>query len=198
MPRTKEQFEAMRLATSEKILAAAGELFAKKGLAGTNVQEIADLAGISIGLLYRHYKTKEELFDALVSEASDGLAEVAKLFLSDAPPVKIIENFCKEVVTDVEKNDDFNNSIMLITQAITSGNQSAALQTLLMRDKEMFDALKKLVERGQSERVCRPGNPYDLALLFCSMLQGISQFKLVLKEEYKAPAPESLSSILLV
>lgn len=197
MPRTKEQFESMRLATREKILTAAGNLFAKKGLAGTNVQEIADLAGISIGLLYRHYKTKEELFDALVSEASDGLVEVTKILLSNAPSTEIIENFCREVVTDVEKNDSFNNTVMLITQAITSGNQNAALQTLFLRDKEMFAALEKLVQRGQREGVFRSGNPYDLTLLFSSTLQGISQFKLLLKEEYRSPASESLSSILL-
>jgi len=45
------------------------QLFVQKGYDSTNVQDIADTAGISIGLLYRHYKSKETLFDELVDYA---------------------------------------------------------------------------------------------------------------------------------
>ena len=55
MPRTKEQFENMRKATRDKIQLAAMKLFVQKGFGSTCVHEIADLAGISIGLLYRQY-----------------------------------------------------------------------------------------------------------------------------------------------
>ncbi|WP_335633118.1 helix-turn-helix domain-containing protein [Brevibacillus formosus] len=37
------------------------QLFVQKGFGSTNVQDIADTAGISIGLMYRHYKSKETL-----------------------------------------------------------------------------------------------------------------------------------------
>lgn len=66
MPQTKEQFEEIRNKTREKIQLATMQLFVQKGYISTNVQEIADLADISIGLLYRHYKGKEELFNELV------------------------------------------------------------------------------------------------------------------------------------
>lgn len=198
MPRTKEQFEAMRRATREKILAAAGGLFAKKGPAGTSVQEIADLAGISIGLLYRHFQTKEELFDALVDGACEGLAEVTAILQTDTPPKEIIEGLCAEILSDVGANDDYNNLIMLITQAIGSGSKSEALTVLFEQDKQMLLALEQLIERGQTERVFRAGNPYDMALLFCSTLQGISQFRMLLKDDYKPPSPHSLSSLLVL
>jgi AcrR family transcriptional regulator len=47
LPRTKGQYEAMRIR--------------KKGFAATNVQDIEGGAGISIGLMYRHYKTSTHL-----------------------------------------------------------------------------------------------------------------------------------------
>ncbi|MEH7252929.1 TetR family transcriptional regulator [Neobacillus niacini] len=44
MPRIKEQYEALRTATKNKIHSASIKLFAKKGFAATSVQDIADTA----------------------------------------------------------------------------------------------------------------------------------------------------------
>lgn len=197
MPRTAKQYEAMRAATHSKIVSAAASLFAQKGLSGTNVQDIADLAGISVGLLYRHYRTKEALFDALVEEASDGLKEVTEMLLSAHSPADMVRTFCKQYVVDISQDEDYTNTILFITQAITSGNQNNSLQLLMQRDRDMFAAWEALIAKGQKEGAFRRGNPYDLALLFCSALQGIGQFKLLLNDAYRAPAAELLASILL-
>ena len=50
----------------EEITAAALAAFAEKGYAGTRVEEVAKRAGVSKGLLYLYFKTKEELFKAVV------------------------------------------------------------------------------------------------------------------------------------
>ena len=49
-----------------EITAAALAAFAEKGYAGTRVEEVAKRAGVSKGLLYLYFKTKEELFKAVV------------------------------------------------------------------------------------------------------------------------------------
>lgn len=50
----------------EEITAAALEAFAKNGYAATRVDEVAKRAGVSKGLLYLYFKTKEELFKSVV------------------------------------------------------------------------------------------------------------------------------------
>ena len=50
----------------QEITAAALAAFAEKGYAGTRVEEVAQRAGVSKGLLYLYFKTKEELFKAVV------------------------------------------------------------------------------------------------------------------------------------
>ena len=50
----------------QEITAAALAAFAEKGYAGTRVEEVAKRAGVSKGLLYLYFKTKEELFKAVV------------------------------------------------------------------------------------------------------------------------------------
>jgi len=50
----------------QEITEAAFAAFAEKGYAATRVEEVAKRAGISKGLLYLYFKTKEELFKAVV------------------------------------------------------------------------------------------------------------------------------------
>ena len=50
----------------QEITEAAFEAFAEKGFAATRVEEVAKRAGVSKGLLYLYFKTKEELFKAVV------------------------------------------------------------------------------------------------------------------------------------
>jgi AcrR family transcriptional regulator len=50
----------------QEITAAAFAAFAEKGYAATRVEEVAKRAGVSKGLLYLYFKTKEELFKAVV------------------------------------------------------------------------------------------------------------------------------------
>ena len=49
-----------------EITAAAMQAFAEKGYDATRVEEVAKRAGVSKGLLYLYFKTKEELFKAVV------------------------------------------------------------------------------------------------------------------------------------
>lgn len=52
--------------TRAKLLAAASQVFAKKGYSGATVKEIADLAGVNISLISYHFKGKEGVFRELV------------------------------------------------------------------------------------------------------------------------------------
>lgn len=49
----------------ERINSVAKDIFIKKGYAETKMSEIAHKADLSVGTLYRHYKSKKELFDSL-------------------------------------------------------------------------------------------------------------------------------------
>ncbi|NLK28746.1 MAG: helix-turn-helix transcriptional regulator, partial [Clostridiales bacterium] len=61
MARTQEQNERMSLVTKGKIMDAGLKLFSRKGFSITSIKDIAQAAGISTGLIYRHFSTKEEL-----------------------------------------------------------------------------------------------------------------------------------------
>jgi AcrR family transcriptional regulator len=59
--------------TGDKILEAAGKLFARQGFYGTSTREIARLADVSENTLFRHFDNKEELFRSSLRSYSAGL-----------------------------------------------------------------------------------------------------------------------------
>ena len=63
---TEPRYRRRKEDRPQEITAAAFEAFAEKGFAGTRVDDVAKRAGVSKGLLYLYFKTKEELFKAVV------------------------------------------------------------------------------------------------------------------------------------
>jgi AcrR family transcriptional regulator len=54
--------------TRERIIDYAARVFARRGYGQATVQDIADEAGISMGALYHHFPSKEELFRAIIED----------------------------------------------------------------------------------------------------------------------------------
>lgn len=63
---TRPRFRRRKQDRPQEITQAAFELFAEKGFAATRIDDVAKRAGISKGLTYLYFKTKAELFKAVV------------------------------------------------------------------------------------------------------------------------------------
>jgi len=90
-PKTKAQFEEVRLEKRELILETALEIFATYGYHGASISMIAQHAGIAKGLLYNYFESKEDLLKAVVS---DGFKD----FLDIYTPL-LDKNFSEEMLT---------------------------------------------------------------------------------------------------
>jgi len=75
-PRTPEQFEEIRDSRRLQILEAALKLFATEGYGHSSISMLAKQAGISKGLMYNYFESKEGLLSALIDH---GMAEYADL-----------------------------------------------------------------------------------------------------------------------
>lgn len=72
-----------------EILDAAGVLFWEKGYDSTSVTDIMNAVGIAKGTLYHHFKSKEEILDALIRRQTDAIFFSAKKIAEDKSiPVK--------------------------------------------------------------------------------------------------------------
>jgi AcrR family transcriptional regulator len=86
-----------------KILVAARELFADRGLE-TTLDAVAAHAGVGIGTVYRRYPSRDELVEVLFDEAIDELTLIARQASKDRNPwealVFYLENICARLAHD--------------------------------------------------------------------------------------------------
>jgi AcrR family transcriptional regulator len=75
----------------DAILHAAADAFAESGYAKTGMKEIAGRAGISVGMLYNHFKGKDEIYRELIEHYFTHLRETGDAACdSDDPPIEHI------------------------------------------------------------------------------------------------------------
>src|SRR5205807_3741888 len=76
----------------QRILDAAYELFAARGLAVT-LNDIAHYAGVGVSTVYRHFPDREQLIDGLFEQRIDEIAVLMKGALDDPDPWRGLTNF---------------------------------------------------------------------------------------------------------
>lgn len=67
----------------DEILDAADELFGRKGFDGTSTNDILEKVGIARGTLYHHFKSKEDIMDALIERYTVRILGAAKGIAAD-------------------------------------------------------------------------------------------------------------------
>ena len=107
MPRTKEQFKENREKTKENIIDAALKLFAHRGYHGTSIADIAKEAGVSKGLAYNYFKSKNELAEAIFSQLYVFFEQYEKIFTEVSDPYEVIEIMIKGTFKHLRDNEEF-------------------------------------------------------------------------------------------
>jgi AcrR family transcriptional regulator len=94
------------LRNHEKILKAAEEIFALDGVM-VPIDIVAERAGVGIGTLYRHFPTKEALYEAIVVTRIDEVIAAADDFLLDTrEPGAALDAFLREFARQAADKQD--------------------------------------------------------------------------------------------
>src|ERR1700733_6885379 len=106
----------------QQILAAVQRVFACKGFTGATSRELAKEAGISEALMFRHYPSKEALYQAVISQAAapfeEGLERLATLEPSTSTLIHLI-HFIASMQMQVSKNQERENLMRLYVRSLT-------------------------------------------------------------------------------
>lgn len=187
MARTAEQNQALRATTRAAIETAAVRVFAHQGFAAANIRQIADEAGLSTGSIYRHYASKEELFDALLEQASTGLAAAADQLSGDGDPVDLIREFTETYLSDLAKGDGAAEFNMVINQGFTTDTPAGTADRLATTQQTLWRAFAALVRRGQLGGRFAGGDPAKLTAHYFALLSGITTMRVAMMGELAEP-----------
>jgi AcrR family transcriptional regulator len=127
------------------ILAAAEEAFAKEGL-GVPVDEIARRAGVGAGTLYRHFPTKEALFEAVLVDHMERLAEAARALVESDEPGPALFTLIGRLAAEGSSKRNLIDALSGAGVDLHESEQKA----------EFERAVAELLERAQSAGQVRP------------------------------------------
>lgn len=190
MPRTTEQNEALRSATRAAVETAAVRVFAHRGFAATNMRQIAVEAGISAGSIYRHYASKEELFDELIDQASRGLEAVAVQLSTEGDPLSMIRSFTEVYVADLAANNGAAEFYMVINQGFSTDTPEGTAARLAATQGTLWRAFALLIGRGQAAGQITAGDPTRMTSHYFAMLAGITTMHVAHREGFVEPDVE--------
>lgn len=160
MPRNKYPEE-----TVKKILETSLKLFAEKGYEQTTVLDIvANLGGLTRGAFYHHFKSKEEVLEAIYREnnSEDNPFEKAK----HAKVSNGLERVRLALKNALLANISDEKQTTLSYLAVSSMTNPRFLVEKLKGDMETATYLAPMIEEGMADGSISPGNPKILAELF--------------------------------
>jgi AcrR family transcriptional regulator len=166
MPRTKGQFEAIRKESRQKILDAALEVFAKQGYHSATVDAITKTAGISKGLMYNYFKSKEDVLQELMLGMMEAL-------MCEYMPLKPEEKFTE---------DDIINFINVgIDLVLEKPHYWKLYFSVALQPEVMSIVFDKMMEMGQPYMIAMNEyfrdkgveNPEVMMRYFSAVMDGI-------------------------
>ena len=147
--------KAIRDTRRKEIIAAARDLFSRKGFHGTSMPDIAHAAGISTGLIYYVFPSKEEILLACCEE-------VAKLHLDLFSQVNHITDPLERfdfVVRELYTSLDRGSKLLIIIYRDSSTLPHETRQRILTLIKNLDQRFLALFEEGQQMGVFRSDIP---------------------------------------
>jgi AcrR family transcriptional regulator len=174
-PRSTIENEKIRSQSIAKILDAAYRLMSQKGYESTSISQIAKEAGISKGLMYNYFNSKEELLKELINNTMEEGDRLMADIISEEP-AEMLSNIFKWYFNELRNNME----------------QWRFLSELMFK-VDKFPFVKEWAQSKMNEYVgfigsllkqMRFENPNEEAQLIAGLFDGIGFQYLVLGKEY--------------
>ncbi len=199
MPRNKEANQKVKDERREKILASALVLFATKGLAATKISDIAEKTGMSQGLIYHYFKSKEEIFIWLIGHAMERMNEAALNL--EKLPVSAREKVILAVdglLKGFETNTNAANYYFLITQtALADAYPEEAKAIIRAQNDVKYEVMIRIFRQGQMDGTVKNHDPQEMATQFFSSINGLALNQAIYGTRFKMPDKQILLGMLL-
>jgi TetR/AcrR family transcriptional regulator len=186
----------------QQLLANAIELFSKRGFSGTRTKDIAAACGVSEGILFRHFATKEDLYRAILESHADEAGSHEWMlemqhFAAQRDDARMIHSLVSHILGSFRDASAFHR---LMLYAWLEGHSLADMMQQQL-GMPTFDFLRKYIVQRQREGAFRAGDPGVLVMaLFSPALQyGMSKyiFHAPWIQSEDEPAIEDLTRFLL-
>ena len=177
----KEQKEARRI----QIIQATLDLFVERGYYGTKTSQISKKAGISEGLLFHYFPTKEILLEELVNIGLEGMRMPMQIQAENG--LDFFYQFTKMLFLQVEKNTFIAKMFVFMAVVVQAEDIPGKLRKLAA-SVDTIAFCQNWVEAGQKDGSIRKGDVMALSNMYWCAIHGIMG-QYALRPEIPLPEP---------
>ena len=152
--------------TRKKILEAAEEIFANKGLAGARVDEIAKMAGVNKRMIYAYFESKENLYVTVLKIVYSRLAELEKTIDSLASPEDAVRKFIQGYFKFLNDNPNF---VSLVLWENLNKAEFIDLSEAVKIKHPAVEAIRAIVRIGKKYNVFKESASVDEIVMAVNM-----------------------------
>lgn len=172
-----------------EILDAADQLFGQKGFDGTSTNDILQQVGIARGTLYYHFKSKEDIMDALIERYNDRLFTVAREVAADQR-VAVYERITR-VILALNLSGPSDKQIMEHIHKPQNARMHQKIQKAILQG--LTPILADLIREGIQQGLFRTPFPYECMEMVVAYANTVFDEDMVeLNEEERATRIQAL------
>ena len=165
--------------TRSCLMKSAARVFARRGLQQASIDEVADDAGFTKGAFYANFKSKEELFLAMLDERfAERLEEIERATASSAEPEEQARRAGADFTKYISSDPEWQR--LFFEFAAYAARNEDFRQELVTRYKALRDRITDFYRRRAEELGVAPPVPLEqLSLMTFAMANGVALEKLL-------------------
>ncbi len=157
-----------------EILDAAEHLFGKRGFFPTSMAEIARASEFSVGSLYQFFKSKEEVYVALMEEKFESFIGQVRAEVDRAPgPMEKIDALIGSKLQFFEKNRDFFKIYATELGGADCSVKGPPGQKLMGQFKGYIEIISSVIREGMENGMIRKADPDSLAYVLNGIMTAL-------------------------
>jgi AcrR family transcriptional regulator len=165
MAQTERPLRADARRNRERIMAAAGELFARFGHEA-QMEEIAAHAGLGLGTLYRHFPGKQALLTAMVQVRVHAMADLARAAEQVPDPDEAFQAIVRSYLEAANRDASFQLAVM--------GSKDIDWQGIEHEKSEFDEIVGRIIDRAVAAgRVRSDLTVADFHQLTCGVISSM-------------------------
>jgi AcrR family transcriptional regulator len=138
-----------RTNTRARLFESAASLIGAQGLHATTIDQIVERAGVAKGTVYYHFRSKDELFQALLVEGLRQLADTLRAQASDGPSRK--ETLAGIIRAEVEYIAKYEAFARLVMSQLWQSDSLWNDEAIRVLHEDVFAVIREVLEAGRAE-----------------------------------------------
>jgi AcrR family transcriptional regulator len=186
VPRVSEDHLIARRA---QILAAARTCFLTKGLHNTSMQDLIQEAGLSVGAVYRYFKSKNEIINAIASTVAGGI----QVFITEVADRRLpLADSLELILGEIERQVGPDGNLPIALQVWSEATLDPTIGEIVReRYTGLRDSVRLLIVHAVDSGELPPGIDVDaVTSAFFSLIPGYALQRLLIGQ----PGPETYVS----